>query len=76
MSNEPSNHGEGNPQAAAEFNTAEQRFVNSKRGKKKIQEGPQVKPNEEASLAQAEELARRRGKDDDSATAMAPGSDD
>jgi hypothetical protein len=76
MSNEPTNHGEGNPQAADEFNTAEQRFVNSQRGKKKIQDGPQVKPNEEATLAQAEELGRRRGKADDSATAMAPKSDD
>ena len=55
MSNEPSsNHGEGNPQAADEFNAAEQRFVNSERGRKKIQDGPQVKPNEEDSLARAE----------------------
>lgn len=73
MSNEPStNHGEGNPEAADEFNTAEQRFVKSERGKKKIQEGPQVKPDEEAGLAGAEELARRHAKADDSATAMGP----
>jgi hypothetical protein len=74
MNNEPStNHGEGNPQAADEFNTAEKRFVNSERGKKKIKEGPQVKSTEEADLAGAEELGRKRAKADDSATkAMAP----
>jgi hypothetical protein len=77
MSNEPiTNHGEGNPEAADEFNTAEQRFINSERGKKKIQEGPKVTPNEEADLARAEDLARRRAKADDSPTPMAPKSDD
>jgi hypothetical protein len=69
MSNKPStNHGEGNPQAADEFNTAEKRFVNSEQGKKKIKEGPQVKPSEEADLARAEELGRQRAKADDSST--------
>jgi len=77
MSNEPStNHGEGNPEAADEFNTAEQRFINSERGKKRIQEGPQVNPDEEADLARAEDLGRQRAKGDDSATGMAPKSDD
>jgi hypothetical protein len=64
MSNEPSsNHGEGNPEAAEHFNKAEREFVSSSRGKKKINEGPQVQPGEEASLAQAEELARSHAKD-------------
>jgi hypothetical protein len=73
MNNEPStNHGEGNPEAADKFNTAEQRFVNSDRGKKKIQEGPQVKPSEESDLARAEELGRQRAKADDSAAGVAP----
>jgi hypothetical protein len=77
MSNEPStNHGEGNPEAADEFNTAEQRFIHSERGKKRIQEGPQVKPDEEADLVRAEDLGRQRAKADDSSTAMAPTSDD
>ena len=67
MGNEASsNHGEGNPEAAERFNKAEREFVDSPRGKKKIQEGPQVQPGEEASLAKAEELARQRAKDDDS----------
>jgi hypothetical protein len=62
-----SNHGEGNPEAAAEFNSQEQAFVNSPQGKKKIQEGTHVRPQEEAGLDEAERLARARSKGDDSA---------
>jgi hypothetical protein len=62
----PLNHGEGNPEAADRFNTAEREFVGSDRGKKKIQEGTQVGPNEEADLAKAEELGRERAKGDGS----------
>jgi hypothetical protein len=62
-----SNHGEGNPEAADRFNTAEREFVNSPRGKQKIQKGTQVRPEEEADLANAEKLGRERAKDDDSA---------
>jgi hypothetical protein len=77
MSNEPNtNHGEGNPEAADEFNDAERRFINSECGKKKIQEGPQVMPNEEADLARAEDLGRQRAKADDDPTAMNRKSDD
>jgi hypothetical protein len=61
----PSNHGEGNPVAADRFNTAEQEFVNSARGKKKIQEGADVRPEEEANLARSEQLGRERAKSDD-----------
>jgi hypothetical protein len=69
MSNEsPSNHGEGNPEAAERFNTAEREFVGSDRGKQKIKDGAQVHPNEEAELAKAEQLGRERAKDDDSAS--------
>ena len=69
MSNEsPSNHGEGNPEAAERFNTTEREFVGSDRGKQKIKEGAQVRPNEEAELAEAERLGRERAKDDDSAS--------
>ncbi len=64
----PSNHGEGNPEAADRFNTAEREFVNSKRGKQKIQEGAHVRPDEEAELAEAEQLGGERAKDDDSAS--------
>jgi hypothetical protein len=62
----PANHGEGNPEAAERFNEAERKFVNSDRGKQKIKEGPHVKPNEEAGLAEAERQGRERAKDDDS----------
>ena len=62
----PENHGEGNPRAAEAFNSAEQDFVNSKRGKNKIKEGPNVRPEEEAELASAERSAREHAKDDDS----------
>jgi hypothetical protein len=62
-----SNHGEGNPEAAQEFNSSEQAFVNSPRGKKKIEEGTHVRPEEEASLLEAERLGRERAKSDDPA---------
>lgn len=58
----PANHGEGNPEAADRFNTAEQGFVNSARGKQKIQEGPHVRPEEEGELADAEKAARERAR--------------
>jgi hypothetical protein len=73
MGNESSsNHGEGNPEAAERFNTAEREFVGSDRGKQKIKAGAQVRPDEEAELARAEQLARERGKDDDSAAEQPP----
>ena len=61
----PSNHGEGNPEAADRFNTAERDFVSSARGKKKIQEGADVRPEEEADLAGSEQLGRERAKSED-----------
>jgi hypothetical protein len=70
MGNKPdSNHGEGNPEAAAEFNSSEQAFVNSARGKKKIADGSHVGPEDEASLLEAERLGRERAKGDDKPTA-------
>jgi hypothetical protein len=62
------NHGEGNPEAAEHFNSAEREFVESERGKQKIREGARVRPNEEADLAEAERIARGHAKDDDSGT--------
>jgi hypothetical protein len=62
-----SNHGEGNPEAAEQFNKAEREFVGSPRGKKKIRQGAKVRPEEEAELAKAEQLGRERAKSDDSA---------
>jgi hypothetical protein len=64
----PANLGEGNPEAAAEFNEAEQKFVKSARGKEKIRRGAEVRPDEESALEQAEATAKARGKNDDSHT--------
>jgi hypothetical protein len=61
----PFNHGEGNPEAADRFNTAERMFVGSARGKNKIQGGADVRPEEEADLARSEQLGRERAKSDD-----------
>jgi hypothetical protein len=52
------NHGEGNPEAAAHFNKAEHEFVASKRGQRKIREGGNVSPEEEAALEEAERITR------------------
>jgi hypothetical protein len=71
MSSESSNHGEGDPEAAERFNDAERRFVESARGKKQIQEGPKVRPDEEAALAKAEQIGRDHAKGDD-ADEMSP----
>jgi len=66
MSNRaPTNHGEGNPEAADRFNTAEREFVSSERGKKKIRDGADVRPEEEADLAASAQLGRERAKGDD-----------
>jgi hypothetical protein len=68
MSNEPRNHGEGNPEAAENFNDAEQEFVRSARGRKRIQEGPKVRPEEEVELAEAERAGRDRKRDSNNAS--------
>jgi len=66
MANEtPQNHGEGNPEAAEQFNDAEQRFVESPQGKRKIEQGPQVKPDEAPELEEAERRARERARGED-----------
>jgi hypothetical protein len=62
-----SNQGEGNPEAADRFNSAEQEFVNSPRGQRKIQQGANVRPEEETELAKAEQTGRERAKDGDAA---------
>jgi hypothetical protein len=68
MTNSPKNHGEGNPEAAEAFNQAERKFVESPEGKKTISKGPQVRPDEEAELRQAEERGKSHAKNDDSKT--------
>jgi hypothetical protein len=52
------NHGEGNPEAAANFNKAEQEFVVSKRGQQKIREAGNVRPEEEPTLKAVERITR------------------
>lgn len=64
MGKETDNHGEGDPQAAERFNDAETTFVGSERGRKKIREGAQVRPEEAEELDQAEAEGRRHAKDD------------
>jgi hypothetical protein len=68
MEKSSTNLGEGNPEAAAEFNEAEQKFVKSAHGKQKIRRGAHVRPGEESALEQAEATAKARGKNDDSNT--------
>ncbi len=52
------NHGEGDPEAAARFNKAEQDFVNSPRGQEKIREAGNVRPDEQAQLEEADRTTR------------------
>jgi hypothetical protein len=70
MANDPTkNQGEGNPEAAARFNDAETRFVESTRGKTRVLDGAQVRPGEQAALDEAERLGKARSKGDDPITA-------
>jgi hypothetical protein len=59
------NHGEGDPEAAARFNEAEQRFVGSVEGERAIRKGARVKPEEEAALKDAERRGKERAKGGD-----------
>jgi hypothetical protein len=68
MAKPPVNHGEGNPEAAAEFNKAERDFVSSEQGQRKIKDGPKVKPGEQAELTRAEQAGKSHAKHDDSNT--------
>ena len=68
----PTNHGEGDPKAANRFNVAEQHFVGSAAGKKRIHDGAQVQPGEAADLAKAEQLGKERSKGDDPAPRRPP----
>jgi hypothetical protein len=61
------NHGEGDPESAKRFNDAETRFVDSTRGKEKVVEGANVRPDEESELAEAERLGKARAKGADAA---------
>jgi hypothetical protein len=58
------NKGEGNPEAAARFNEAEQQFVKSAAGQQKIRAGAQVRPEEAAELMEAERKGRAKSKDE------------
>lgn len=71
MTGTTTNHGEGDPEAGERFNEAEQRFVGSERGKKKIREGANVRSDEEAALAEAERLGKARAKGGDAETSGA-----
>lgn len=60
------NQGEGNREAAANFNRAEHEFVRSAGGQQKIREGAQVSAQEESELSEAEQRAKERAKAQDS----------
>jgi len=60
------NQGEGNREAAANFNRAEREFVESPRGQQKIREGSKVSPAEQAEDSAAERRAAERAKAQDS----------
>lgn len=62
------NRGEGNPEAAARFNSAEVAFVESARGKEEIRKGAKVLPGEERALAEAEQSGKARSMDSRSKT--------
>ncbi len=66
QSSDRTNYGEGNKQAAADFNEAETEFVQSPGGKQKIREGTHVQPEEERELTEAEQRAKERAKAQDS----------
>jgi hypothetical protein len=61
------NQGEGNPEAGKRFNQAETRFVESARGKQKVRDGANVRPDEDAALADAERRGKARAKGSDAA---------
>lgn len=63
---ESRNQGEGNREAAENFNQAENQFVRSESGQQKVREGTHVPPEEEAELSEAEERAKERAKAQDS----------
>ena len=58
--------------AGKRFNEAETRFVESARGKQKVRDGANVRPDEESALADAERLGRARAKGSDAAVPGAP----
>jgi len=69
MTNESNrNQGEGNREAAARFNEAEKRYVQSPQGEEKIRAGVHVPPEEELEITEAERLAGDRAKAQDSLT--------
>ena len=65
--NSKTNHGEGDPEAGKRFNETETRFVESARGKQKVRDGANVRPDEESALADAERLGKARSKGADAA---------
>jgi hypothetical protein len=60
MDQRQQNHGEGDPEAAERFNDEEKAFVRSPRGKRVIRKGPQVRPDEQTELEDAERRAGER----------------
>lgn len=63
--NSPRNEGEGNKSADRNYRESTQKFVESERGQREIQEAGQVGEDEEHDLERAEEEAKSRAKEHD-----------
>lgn len=67
MGTTPRNEGEGNKSADRNYREATQKFVESDRGKRKIDQSGAVGPDEEQEIRRAEEQAKARAKEHDPA---------
>lgn len=65
MGTTPRNEGEGNKSADRNYREATQKFVESERGRKAIDQAGDVDEREERDIEQAEEEAKRHAKEHD-----------
>ena len=63
--NAGANEGEGNKTADRHYREATEKFVNSDRGKREIENAGEVSTSEERDIKQAEELAKSRAREHD-----------
>jgi hypothetical protein len=65
MGTTPRNEGEGNKTADRNYREATQKFVESERGKREIDQAGNVSSGEEKDIRRAEEKAKGRAKEHD-----------
>jgi hypothetical protein len=65
MGTTPRNEGEGNKTADRNYREATQKFVDSERGRREIDNAGDVSGSEEQDIRRAEELAKQRAKEHD-----------